>query len=324
MIRSCWMFLAGAVLAGLNACDEPTLRPRPAPAQGRVAQAAGEAPRRSGMVDRNRLAAFFDAIMRSAPRPPGSKSLQDLRGYLRSTLEGMGLKVAEEPFPAQTPAGPIPMANLLAEKKGSSGQIVYLATHIDTKLMPAIRFVGANDSGSSTAAVLELAAVVSRLPGRLTYRFAFFDGEEALRRGITSEDGFYGSRHHAAVLARSGQASSVRAFILLDMIGDRDLDIVRDANSSAELYTLFADCCNRIGNSDILSGSSMGVGDDHLAFAELGIPVLDLIDFNYGPSNSYWHTAGDVPEHVSVESIARVTEGVLCMLETFENETAPR
>ncbi len=273
-----------------------------------------------GQVTRQSLDGFYQRLLRLAPRPAGSQMLQDCRLYLVNTLKSFGLKVSQEPFAAYTPDGRIEMANVIAEKPGTSNRIIYLATHIDTKKLPGVRFMGANDSTSSTAAVLELARIIAAADTHHTYRFAFFDGEEALGENMTATDGLYGSRHHAEQLARDGEAVRVRAVILLDMIGDRDLDVIRDENSSAGLYSLFAQCCDRLGFGDILSGDSTWVLDDHVPFRNLGIPTLDIIDFNYGPDNAYWHTGSDTAAHVSVESIERVTRAVTCMLSTLDAE----
>ena len=289
---------------------EPTAAPPAAPAAGKLAR----------QVDAAKLSEAFAALNRLSPRPPASKALADCRAFIRERLRAGGLSVQEEPFQALTPVGPFQMANVIGEKPGRSGRIIYLATHIDTKRMPGVRFVGANDSGSSTAAVLELARVLSAADTRHTYRFAFFDGEEALGRNITETDGLYGSRAHARELERRRESGQVRAFILLDMIGDMNLNLTDDQNSSGELRSLLADCCRQLGDTAMLDGQRGAIVDDHMPFRELGIPVLDIIDFEYGYMNSYWHTERDVPENVSVDSIARVTRAVLCMVEYFETE----
>ena len=267
-----------------------------------------------------KLGEAFAALARLAPRPAASRELAACRAFIQEKLRAGGLSAREEPFRALTPAGPLQMANVIGEKPGRSGRIVYLATHIDTKRIPGIRFVGANDSGSSTAAVLELARVISGADTRHTYRFAFFDGEEAIGRNITNTDGLYGSRAHARELEQRRESGQVRAFILLDMIGDRNLGLVEDQYSDGELRSLLADCCRQLGDTAMLGGGPSTIVDDHVPFRELGIPVLDIIDFDYGYSNSYWHTDKDVPENVSLDSIARVTRAVLCMVEYFESE----
>lgn len=309
------LFLAGACRQDQAAADAP-----PAGVTAAVSTGSPAGGKLARQVDVARLGEVFAALNRLAPRPPESKELAACRAFIMEKLRADGLSVREEPFRALTPVGAFQMANVIGEKPGHTGRIVYLATHIDTKRIPGIRFVGANDSSSSTAAVLELARVLAAANTRHTYRFAFFDGEEALGQNITDTDGLYGSRAHARELEQRRESGQVQAFILLDMIGDKDLSLVDDQYSSGELRSLLADCCRQSGDTAMLGGSSSAMVDDHVPFRELGIPVLDIIDFDYGYGNSYWHTSQDVPENVSVDSIARVTRAVLCMVEYFETE----
>lgn len=323
------LWLLPALLAGtLAACGAPpAVRPiasgsRVAPGKGNGrAGTAAAAP--MPMVDRSRLNTYFTELAHLSPRPPGSPMLERCRQYLIDRLRAFPLQVREEPFTAETPAGSIAMSSIIAEKRGNNDRIVYLATHIDTKAMARVPFLGANDSGSSTAAVLELARLIAGADTRLTWRFAFFDGEEAIQGSISDGDGLYGSRRHADGLNRSGEALKVRAVILLDMIGDADLNLVQDSNSAEELYALLARCCERLGYSRILTGGETTMIDDHVPFGELGIPVLDVIDFSYGPGNGYWHTGRDTPEHVSLDSIFMVADAVRCMVADLDAEAAP-
>ena len=214
------------------------------------------------------------------------------------------------------------MSNIVAEKRGNPHRIVYFASHIDTKKLPGLEFRGANDSTSSTAALQEIARQVAAQKTDCTVRFLFLDGEESFGSSITATDGLFGSRHHAAALSAAGQAPVVSAFILLDMIGDRDLALVRDANSAPELLALLAACAQDTGNASVLGEEDIPMIDDHVPFAKLGIPALDIIDFSYGPGNSYWHTASDVLENVSAESVARIADCVLCLLSRLDSSKA--
>lgn len=314
-----WLTLTSLFLAGLmQGCGQ---QPRTGgPESPALATATPAAPSFQARVAPERLAARFREVMSHAPRPVGSPALDRFRGYLKQTLAGFRLTVREEPFQAGTPAGQIAMANIIAEKPGTSRRIVYLASHIDTKIFSGIEFTGANDSGSSTATLIELAETLSALPLRDTIRFAFFDGEEAMRESISRGDGLYGSYHHAGRLARSEDALRVRALILLDMMGDIQLDLTRDRNSDPGLYARFAACCRQLGHGDILSENQNTLLDDHIPFREMNIPVLDIIDFNYGPDNSWWHTANDIPAHVSVPNMVKVADAVLCLLADLDRE----
>ena len=272
----------------------------------------------SSSVSQTRIAKYFQELMKLSPRPAGSEMLQKCRRYLINTLKTFSLDVEEEAFTAQTPEGPILMANVVAEKKGRSGRMIYLGSHIDTKFIDGIKILGANDSGSSTAALLELAGLLSSRETTHTYRFVFFDGEESIREDMTEKDGLYGSSFHVRRLNENEETDSVSAMILLDMIGDKDLVVFRDYNSSSELFKLFASCCRRLGYGRIAAGPGTYMYDDHVPFLQAGIRALDIIDFNYGPANSYWHTEEDTAENVSIESIFMITQAVLCMLETLD------
>ncbi|MCJ7582778.1 MAG: M28 family peptidase [Candidatus Aminicenantes bacterium] len=269
-------------------------------------------------ISQKRIDRYFQEILRFSPRLPGSEIFQKCRSYLAVTLKSFSLNVWEEPFTASTPKGAIEMSNVVAEKKGDTSRIIYLASHIDTKIIDGIEIQGANDSGSSTAALLELAKVISSHKTKYTYRFVFFDGEESLGNNMNESDGLYGSKEHVRRLKVDNLVPSVHVMILLDMIGDKSPAINRDLNSSPELYSLFAACCQRLGYKDLSTGKAASMFDDHVPFLRAGIPSLDLIDFDYGPDNSFWHTEKDTAENVSVISIFKVAQVVANMLEAFE------
>jgi glutaminyl-peptide cyclotransferase len=271
-------------------------------------------------ISQKRIDGYFQEIIRLSPRPPESETFQKFRLYLVNTLKSFSLKAWEESFTAGTPRGAIEMANVVAEKKGDTDRIIYLASHIDTKIIDGIEIQGANDSGSSTTALLELARVLSNHTTKFTYRFVFFDGEESIGKDMNDRDGLYGSKEHVRRLKSDNLVSNVHAMILLDMIGDEDPVINRDLNSSPELYSLFAACCDRLGYKNLSSGKATYMYDDHVPFLRAGIPSLDLIDFDYGPNNSFWHTEKDTAENVSTESIFKVAQVVACMLESFEEK----
>ncbi len=271
-------------------------------------------------ISQKQIERYFQEIIRLSPRPPESDIFRKFRAYLANTLKSFSLKAWEESFTADTPKGPIGMANVVAEKKGDTNRIIYLASHIDTKIIEGIKIQGANDSGSSTAALLELARVISKHKTKFTYRFVFFDGEESIGKNMNERDGLYGSREHVRRLKANNLILNVHAMILLDMIGDKNPIINRDLNSSPQLYSLFAVCCQRLGYTNLCMGTESYMYDDHIPFLGAGIPSIDLIDFDYGPNNSFWHTEKDTAENVSVKSIFKVVQVVACMLDTIENE----
>jgi glutaminyl-peptide cyclotransferase len=247
------------------------------------------------------------------PRPPGSAALEKCRVYITDQLQGYGYEVRTDEFEAETPYGPKVMKNLIADKGNSSRGLIVLASHYDSKLMEGIRFVGANDPGSSVGLLLELARVLAPERGPLDYRFVFLDGEEAFVEW-SSFDSTYGSRHLAKRWKQDGTAGRIRAFILLDMIGDKDLDIMKESYSTRWLSDLVWQTAEKMGLQGILSKYGGAVEDDHLPFLGVGIPSVDIIDLNYGPGNSFHHTTADSIDKVSPESMEKVGRLVLAVL----------
>jgi glutaminyl-peptide cyclotransferase len=260
---------------------------------------------------------YVRAQVAFGPRPPGSPGLEKCRQFIKQQLSGFGYKIEEDTFITQTPYGPIRMQNLIGYTgKGGKG-IIALASHYDTKLMEGKNFVGANDAGSSTGLLLELARILAASKDPLDYWFVFLDGEEAFIEWSTF-DSTYGSRHLARRWKNEGVASRIRALILLDMIGDKDLDIWYETNSAKPLMDLVWDTASRIGLKSILSRSRGPIGDDHLPFLDVGIPSVDIIDLNYGPDNSYHHTTEDTLDKISPESMEKAGRLMLAVLSALQ------
>lgn len=253
------------------------------------------------------------------PRPPGSPEAQKCREFIEQELRSFGYEVEDDSFDAQTPYGSIRMHNLIARKGDGENGIIALATHYDTKLMEGIRFVGANDAGSSTGLLLELARVLADSKDPLDYWFLFLDGEEAFIEWSTF-DSTYGSRHLAQRWKKEGIVPKIRALILLDMIGDKDLDIFYETNSSRRLMDLVWNTAKEMGLQSILSDIRGGVEDDHIPFLDVGIPSVDIIDLNYGPGNSYHHTSEDTLDKISPESMEKVGNLVLAVLSILQTQ----
>jgi glutaminyl-peptide cyclotransferase len=247
------------------------------------------------------------------PRPPGSLELKKCRDYIEKQLRGFGYQVETDTFLAQTPYGPIKMHNLIAHRGRRDQEVIALASHYDVKLMEGKNFVGANDPGSSVGLLLELARVLAQRNDPLDYWFVFLDGEEAFVEWSTF-DSTYGSRHLARRWKNEGIVSKIRAFILLDMIGDKDLDIWYETNSTKSLMDLVWDTAAQTGLKSILSQTRGPIEDDHLPFLDVGIPSVDIIDLNYGPRNSYHHTLKDTLDKVSPKSMEKVGRLVLAVL----------
>jgi glutaminyl-peptide cyclotransferase len=253
------------------------------------------------------------------PRPPGSEALRKTREYLVRELESYGYKVEKDAFDAETPYGTKPMVNLIARKGPADGKkdVVALASHYDGKLMEGKNFVAANDGGSSTGLLLELARVLYKRDSGVDYWFLFLDGEEAFVEWSTF-DSTYGSRHLARRWKQEGIVPRVKALVLLDMIGDRNLDLIKDSNSTPWLINLVWEAAAKAGLNGILSPYEGGIEDDHLPFLDAGIPSVDIIDLDYGPNNSYHHTVQDTLDKVSVESLDKTGRLVLTFLPMLE------
>jgi Zn-dependent M28 family amino/carboxypeptidase len=222
------------------------------------------------------------------------------------------------------------MTNVVAEWPGRGTEIVAVGGHYDTKVFEKFRFVGANDGGSSTALLIELGrALAPRLraePPQSTRWLVFFDGEEA-QVEWTATDSLYGSRALVAALRASGELSRLRALIVADMIGDRDLRVRRETQSTPWLSELVWATARRLGFARHFPDDPQVVQDDHVPFLDAGVAAALLIDFDYGGSpgrNAYWHTPEDTLDKLSAESLRVVGTVILEILPAVEAELARR
>jgi Zn-dependent M28 family amino/carboxypeptidase len=258
------------------------------------------------------------------PHPSGSEAIKKAQEYIEQQLKSYGLQVSFDSFSGDTPRGAVPMKNIIAELRGEKRDIVMITGHYDTKLQAG--FLGANDGGSSAAAVLETARVLSKTKPEYTLWFVFFDGEEAVVdwSAMEGRDNTYGSRHLAAKLTGDGTLNRIKALVLFDMIGDKDLDIKREGESTPWLVDAIWKSAHALGYQRNFLNAEQFISDDHLPFKDSGVPVVDLIDFNYGPGHSYWHTNLDTLDKVSGESIKIVADAVIAaMPEIFKHLDNP-
>jgi len=282
------------------------------------AQAPSSAPP-GGAISGEKAMGHVKTQVAFGPRPSGSVPLEKCRAWIAAELKSYGYDVEDDSFEATTPYGPIRMHNLIARKGRGERGVIALASHYETKLMEGTLFVGANDAGSSTAVLLELARVLAGQPGPLDYWFLFLDGEEAFVKWSTF-DSTYGSRHLAKRWKEEGVAANIRALILLDMIGDKDLGIFKEMNSTQWLMEVVWETAQEIGLQNILSRVHAPVEDDHIPFLDVGIPSVDIIDLDYEP----WHTAGDTIDKVSPESMEKVGRLVLAVLPKLQQKLGGR
>jgi Zn-dependent M28 family amino/carboxypeptidase len=243
--------------------------------------------------------------------------LEKSRLYIIEQLKSAGWTVARSEFSDQTPRGKMTFVNLIARfgtsEKKEAAQFL-LCSHYDTKTFDTIRFVGANDGGSSTGLLIEMARGLALSPALAAkIELLFFDGEEAFEN-FTATDGLYGSRHFAQELRDSGKAKSVRGGILFDMIGDKSLDVTLPPDSPADLTRNIFAAADALSQRAYFTYLDRGMTDDHTPLNEIGIPVIDLIDFDFPP----WHTAGDTLDKISAESLEIVGRVALYDLVQFE------
>ena len=296
-----------------NSVPTPTASPARSPAAAKYA------------IDGERAFEHVRKQVEFGPRPAGSAELAKTREYLVSELKSYGLDVTVDEWQAATPIGPRKMANVVAELPGESTDVVVLSSHYDTKLFKEFRFDGANDGGSSTGALLEMARVMKATTQkpRLTYRFVFFDGEEAFCENWDDcktpdgPDNTYGSRYYVKQLKAKGEIKRVRAMILLDMIGYKELELGRNEMLSTRwLIDAVWDAARELGYDNyFISGMEDCDGDDHVPFLQEGIEALDIIQLGSYP---YWHTADDTLDKISPQSLKVVGDTVLGSLPRIE------
>jgi Zn-dependent M28 family amino/carboxypeptidase len=272
------------------------------------------------VFDGARALADLEKMVGFGPRPSGSAAHRRTQEYLLAELEATGSEVKRDDFTAETPVGPIPMSNLIAVHQGETEKFVVFAGHYDTKRFDDGTFVGANDGGSSAALILELARSVARIDPapKTTLWFVLLDGEEAVI-DWTVADSLYGSRHMVARMDEAKELSRLAAFILVDMVGDRDLGIHREAYSTQWLQDLVWAEAKRLGHGEHFLDAQLYIEDDHIPFARRGVAVVDLIDFQYGPGHRYWHSPDDTLDKVSAESLQVVGETLLGVLARLDS-----
>ena len=206
-------------------------------------------------------------------------------------------------FEEKTVTGNVRFRNLIAEIPGKTKDFVVIAAHYDTKFFPeGYSFDGANDGASGVAALLAMMKSLHGVTPPVGIRFVFFDGEEC-RYSYGKMDGLHGSRKLVADWRESGELKRCRAMILLDMIGDKELCITLSQDTRKTMATLARNAAKTLQLTGYITDHRGDILDDHVPFQDAGIPAIDLIDFSYGPENSYWHTSEDSIDKISGRSM---------------------
>lgn len=278
-----------------------------------IVRGASPERRPSLAFDGARAFAHVEKLVAMGPRAPGTPGHAKAVEYLEQQLRGMGLQPQLQRYVARTPMGPLDEVNVLATvpaigarpEAGDSGRgFLIVAAHYDTKIFEDFEFVGANDGGSGTGALLELGRALLQAPQRpMPVMLAFLDGEEAVK-DWSARDSLYGSRHLASELEKAGAIRNVKAFILMDMVGDRDLKILQDAYSTPWLLDLIWEQGHALGYQKHFGDWMGGIEDDHIPFLGKNVPSAVLIDLQFGDRNSYWHTPNDTLDKVSADSLS--------------------
>ena len=248
------------------------------------------------------------------PRPSGSSAIEQTRKYIKDQLAAEGLTASEQAWDDRTPVDTVHMVNLVVTIPGVQKDRIVIAGHYDTKLSREFRFVGASDGGSSAAFLIEVARVLKTRHNPMTIELVFLDGEEARLWDWQGTDNTYGSRHYVDVARRDGSLATLKAMLLVDMIGDRDLTIRRDTNSTPWLTDIVWAAAKGRELDNYFMAETTRVEDDHLPFLAAGVPSVDIIDLDYEP----WHTAKDTLDAVSARSLQVVGDVVLAALPHIE------
>jgi glutaminyl-peptide cyclotransferase len=266
------------------------------------------------VFDGARSLQYVKDIVAFGPRPLGSAAHKKVEDYITSKLKGDTIE--HDMFTADTPEGKFPVHNIIAKFPGTKDGIVVIASHYDTNYpLRNTSFVGANDGGSSSALLLEIA---NQLRGKNRDGYSVWlvwdDAEEAIKPDTEIpflDDSLYGITHLAEKWQADGTLKKVTAFLLADMIGDADLNIDRDENSTPWLEDVVYEAATRLGVQSHFFERKMGVTDDHLPFMKRGVPSADLIDFNYGYNDVFWHTTQDTVDKLSPKSLEIVGTVIL-------------
>ena len=253
----------------------------------------------TGGFDGSRAYKHVEQLVAIGPHSAGSEGIRRAQQYIIGQLKSFGCPVEEEDFHApSTPVGDVAMKNILVKIPAANPNIILYGSHYDTKRMA--NFVGADDAGSSSGALLELARILCARKNAATIWLAFFDGEEAFNPNWADPDNTYGSRELAASLALSGNLPRVKAMVLVDMVGPANPVFKRETNSTPWLTDVLWSTAARLGYGNVFVNDRADIEDDHLSFLKRGVPSADIIDLDV----PYWHTPQDTLDKVDPRTLA--------------------
>ncbi len=265
--------------------------------------------------------AHVEALTAFGPRPPESEAYEKSLAYLENYLTALGWKTKRQSFKGITPIGPIAFTNLLAryspdaEPDWTVSPPYLIGSHLDTKRFPDFQFVGANDSGSSTGVLAELARVLSTQgePAK-NIELVFFDGEEAFLENIRGRDGLYGSKYYASQL--NNRSVKPRLGMVLDIVGDPKLPLLIGGDSEKNLVAHTQAAAKTLGIQNWVKAHSDSIIDDHIPLmSKANLPVLHLIGSFMDAT--YWHKADDTLDKITpgaLENTGKLTLQVMHQL----------
>ena len=265
-------------------------------------------------IDSARTMQYVNEIVALGPRPLGSENHKKVENYITSHLKGDG--VEDDVFTADTPEGKFPVRNIVAKFPGTRDGIIVIASHYDTNYpLRNSSYIGANDGASSSALLLEIANQLrGKRRGGYSIWLVWDDAEEAMKPETElpfEKDSLYGIRHLAEKWQADGTLKKTKAFLLADMIGDADLNVDHDQNSTPWLEQVVYESATRLGYQSHFFARENQVTDDHIPFLERGVACADLIDFDYGYNNVFWHTPQDTVDKLSPKSLEIVGRTIL-------------
>jgi hypothetical protein len=254
----------------------------------------------------SRAMEYVKEIVAYGPRPLGSTNHKRVEDYILAHLKGD--EVERDDFEITSSEGRFPVHNIIAKFPGTRDGIIVIASHYDTNWpLRSTTYVGANDGASSSGLLLEIA---NQLRGKKQDGYSVWllwdDGEESMKLPWDDAEALYGVRHLAQKWQEDGTLKKIKAFLLEDMVGDADLNIERDDNSTPWLEDLIFQAATRVGFQSHFFARETAMQDDHIPFVQKGVPSVDLIDFNYGYNNVFWHTPEDTVDKLSPKSLAIV------------------
>ncbi len=272
----------------------------------------------SPSFDSSRAMQYVKEIVALGPRPIGGANHKKVEDYILSRLKGD--VVEDDAFDIDSTEGKFPGRNIIAKYPGKRDGIIVIASHYDTNWpLRNTSYIGANDGASSSALLLEIA---NQLRGKPRDGYSVWlvwdDAEESMRLPWFDPESLYGVRHLAKKWVADGTIKKIKGFLLEDMIGDADLNIDHDENSTPWVEGMVYQAAKQLGYQSHFFGRDNQVEDDHRPFMDLGVPCADMIDFDYGYNNVFWHTTEDTVDKLSpksLEIVGMVTLRVVQMLE---------